>query len=305
MPLLALGLEFEVELEGGVGLLGDELDVFLALLLGEDGEFAVLYGPARFEGAVGWGGGEAECLGAVEEELPALLGLGWAEGVGGEAADVGGLGGGGGHGGGFGGVEFLDAEGAPADGLAGWGVLADGVDLEGDDAWVDEVVDEVGDLGAVEEGAYVVAGADDAAGVPLVGAVEWLGFGVELDGVEPAAAGFVEDAAAPAAGGGFHFELVAVDAPVLDVGVADAAELDAAVDAFVEGVLEFEDEVLVLAVGGEEGVWGVVDGASDDGAVFDGVGGGAVEDGPAVEGLAVEEGGPLGLGGAWGEDGDG
>src|SRR5436190_11023508 len=73
-----------------------------------------------------------------------------------------------------------------------------------------------------------------------------------------------------------------------------AANLDALVGDLVDHCLELELEVAELARRAEERIHtrAGLDGAPDDGALFDGVGVRAVEMDPAVERLAVEERGP-------------
>ena len=95
-----------------------------------------------------------------------------------------------------------------------------------------------------------------------------------------------------------------MDLAVFVVGEALAAELDAGVEVGVDFEFEFEDEVAVVFVGAEEGVRGLGGGDADDLAVLHAVLGFAATLGPAVEVLAVEEGGPVGGGGGEGGEGE-
>lgn len=177
------------------------------------------------------------------------------------------------------------------------------MDLEGDETFRGEVVFEVGGGDAVEEGAEAIADGFDADEVPVAGFEGEAGAVVVGEVLEPASAAFVVEAGGPTAVTGVDLALVAVDLAVFVVGEALAAELDAGVEVGVDFEFEFEDEVAVVFVGAEEGVGGLGDGDADDLAVFDAVFGFAAALGPAVEVLAVEEGGPVG--GGDGEGGEG
>ena len=118
---------------------------------------------------------------------------------------------------------------------------------------------------------------------------------------EPAEAGGFAVNVAGLARGGFDLALRAVDAVALGSfafgafdfdGFVCGADLNAGIEGVIDLHFEFEFEVAVLFVGGEEGVGAAFRGGADDGAVHHLVGSGAVALGPAFEGFAVKETGP-------------
>lgn len=119
---------------------------------------------------------------------------------------------------------------------------------------------------------------------------------------EPAAAGglAVDVAGLGALGSaGFDLTLGSVDAAaefvVVDI-LEERAEHDAGVELVVHLDIEFEFEIVVLGLGGEEAVRATFFGGADDGVTLDGVFGFAAFDGPAVEVFAIKERGPAGVG---------
>ena len=311
-------VRLHVVLQAAVGALGElEVDRDLELLVALDRddvaggggflaarsggvEHAALDGPA-FLGEVGTLGGPPALAGAtVEEELPAvgLLGVGQAV--------VG---------------DLREGDVAPFDRGAGLGgVLADAVDLEGDEARLVAVVADVDALHAVEPGADAVAVGFHLDVVPvadlgdlatLLGEGEFVA--AAEAGEDPAATAFFVEAGGPHAslGGGLadvlrvgvDLGLVAVDAAGRDLGFLAvgglvlellgfgvAAELHARVQARVVLEVILEHEVAVVLVGGEEGVRRVEGGGADEVALgADGVGGFAAELLEAREVLAVED----------------
>ncbi len=302
----AVGSLGELEVDGDFELLeafdGDDVagvGGFLAVALG-GAEGAFLDGPPGLREVRALGGAPALAGAAVEEELPAVGLLGLAEGV------VG---------------DLRQRDVAPLDGGAGLGgVLADAVDLEGDEAGLVAVVADVDALHAVEPGAdagavgldlHVVPFADLGELAALLGEGE--GVAAAEAGEDPAATAFFVEAGGPHAGLGVgllhvlrigvDLGLVAVDAADRDLGglafgvlVGDflgfgmAAELHARVQPRVVLEIIFQDEVRVVLVGGEEGVGGVEGRGADEGAVgADGIGGVAAELLEAREVLAVED----------------
>ena len=290
---------------------------FLAVTLG-GAERALLDGPAGLREVRALGGAPALAGAAVEEELPAVGLLGLGQGV----------------------VRDLrQRDVAPLDGGAGLGgVLADAVDLEGDEAGLVAVVTDVDALHAVEPGADARAVGLDLHAVPfadlgdlatLLGEGE--GVAAAEAGEDPAAAAFFVEAGGPHAGRGVgllhvlrvgvDLGLVAVDAADRDLGglavaalVGDflgfgvAAELHARVQTRVVLELILEHEVAVVLLGGEEGVRRVEGRGADEAALrVDGVGGVAAELLEAREVLAVEDLDfvRVGLGGAGGGLGGG
>ena len=164
--------------------------------------------------------------------------------------------------------------------------------LQGDEAAGISVVDKVGASDAVDPSADAVADSFHAGGVPLVVLEGALGGHVLDHGIEPASTGFVINATRPGACAGVYLELIAVDAAVLIVLAAVAAELNAGVEVGINEELEFEDEVGLVLLGTEERVVGIGLGVAHDGAVHDFVSGLASALGPTAEVFAVEEGRP-------------
>ena len=314
----AVGALGELEVDGDFELLVaiDRDDVagvggFLAVALG-DMEHAFLDGPAGRGEVRALGGAPALVGAAVEEELPTvgLLGVGQAVVVDLRQGDV-----------------------APFDRRTGLGgVLADAMNLEGDEAGLVAVVTDIDALHAVDPGAdagavgfhlHVVPFADLGDLAALLGEGE--GVTAAETGEDPAATAFFVEAGGPHAGFGgvllhvlrigIDLSLVAVDAADRDLGglavaalVGDflgfgaATELHARVQARVVLEVILEHEIAVVLVGGEEGVRRIEGGGADEVAFgADGVGGFAAELLEAREVLAVEDldlvGG--GLGGGW------
>ena len=261
---------------------------------------------ALFDGPTGrgevWalGGAPALAGAAVEEELPAvgLLGLGQAV------------------------IRDLrEGDVAPLDrGARLGGVLANAMDLEGDEAGLVAVVTDIDALHAVEPCAdtravgfdlHVVPFADLGELATLLG--EGQGVAAAETGEDPAATAFFVEAGGPHAGLGsvllyvlrigIDLCLVAVDASdgylgrftvatLVDdfLGFGVAAELHAGVQARVVLEIILEHEVRVVLVGGEEGVRRVEGRGADEVALgADGVGGFAAELLEAREVLAVED----------------
>ena len=272
---------------------------FLAVTLG-DMEHALLDGPAGLREVRALGGAPALAGTAVEEELPAvgLLGLGQAVVVDLRQRDV-----------------------APFDRRAGLGgVLADAMDLEGDEAGLVAVVTDVDAFHAVEPGAdagavgfhlHVVPFADLGELATLLGEGE--GVAAAETGEDPAATAFFVETGGPHAGlgggllhvlrigvdlglvavdaSGGHLGGLAVAALVGDfLGFGAAAELHARVQARVVLEVILQDEVRVVLLGRQEGVRRIEGGGADEVALgADGVGGFAAELLEALEVLAVED----------------
>ncbi len=197
-------------------------------------------------------------------------------------------------------VELLDADIAPPH-FARLGFGADAVNLQGDETAGRHVVFQIGRRHAVDPGLDRVAPAFDAIVIPLAGLERLAGRFVLAQVVQPAAATFVVDAAAPGAGRGVDFNLVAMHAAggnrflevsVLDVGrlvKALAANLHARVELGVNFEVQFENEVAVVLGRAEKRVAGVGHAGADDRVVFDAVLCLAPFLHPTIERLAVEQ----------------
>lgn len=198
--------------------------------------------------------------------------------------------------------ELLDFEVFPGGG-EGALLFADAVDLEAEVAFgvgfEDFFVGEIGDCFSVDPSFDVSFVGDDAEVVPL--SVLHEGVRDELIiGREPAATGrFAVDVTGLGSfvSAGFDLTLRSEDAATVGVFVdvlEEGAEHHSGVEGVVDLDLEFEFEVVVLGIGGEEAVRASFFGGADDGVAFDGVFRFATFDGPTVEVFAVEEGGPAG-----------
>ncbi len=180
------------------------------------------------------------------------------------------------------------------------------MDLEPDETRLVHVVGEVGGGDPVDPRAVAVALHDDPVVVPAVVVEGILGLGLDL--VEPLAPGaLVVEPRGHALLLLGDLALGAVDdpgpLPILGVGIVLGVDVAADLNARVEGRvtldLQFEREVLVVALA-EEGVRAALDGRADDRTSLDLILGVAAVDLPAVEGLPVEERDPafvLGSGG--------
>ncbi len=116
------------------------------------------------------------------------------------------------------------------------------MDLEGDETVLVGPVQEVGAGNPVHPGADAVADSLDAGTVPAV-VIGFSGGLVLRHAVQPHAAGFVVDAAAPCPGSRIDLELITIHQAALVVLVA--ADLHAGIDALGEEV-EFQDKVSVI-----------------------------------------------------------
>ena len=302
----AVSARGELEVDGHLEFLEalDRDDVagvggFLAVTLG-GAERTLLDGPAGLREVRALGGAPALAGAAVEEELPTvgLLGLGQAVVW-----------------------DLRERDIAPFDNGAGLGgVLADAVDLEGDEAGAVAVVPDVDALHAVEPGADAIAVGFDLHVVPfayLGDLATLLGEGEGVTAAEtrenPTATAFFVEASGPHTGLGgvllyvlrigVDLGLVAVDASdghlgrltvatLVDdfLGFGVAAELHARVQARVVLEIILQDEVRVILLGREEGVRRVERRGADEGAFgVHGVGGVTAELLEAREVLAVED----------------
>lgn len=164
----------------------------------------------------------------------------------------------------------------------------------------DFFIGEVGDLLAVDPSLDVDAVGHDAEVVPFA-VLHRLVRNELVLGSQPAASGrFAVNVARLGAfcSAGFDLHLGAVDPAAVFVFVdvlEEGADHDSGVEAVVDLDVEFELEVVVLFVGGEEGVRASVFGGADDGVAFDLVSGLTAFDGPTGEVFSVEERGPFGV----------
>jgi hypothetical protein len=149
--------------------------------------------------------------------------------------------------------------------------------------------DRIGRRHAVDPRSYPVADGLDPIVVPLALLERGPSLGLALEIVQPAPAALIVDAAAPGSRGGVDLDLVAVDAVVVVVLVAVAANLDAGVHARLGNKLQFQNEVRVHLLCAQEAVRRVEDGRPDDRAILDRVFGFSVFWDPAVQGLAIKE----------------
>ena len=172
-------------------------------------------------------------------------------------------------------------------------VLANGVNLQGDEALGGHTVQEVGASDTVYPCAETVANGFYAHLVPVAVAESRLGGRILRERIEPASARLIVDTAGPGTGTGVNLELVAVHPAVLISIQTLAAELHAGVHAFGNPELEFQDEVAVGLVGAKERIGRVYHRVAHDGTVFHLIDGLAVALRPAFKVLAVEKRLPL------------
>jgi len=194
-------------------------------------------------------------------------------------------------------LALQDAEVAPAH-FVGARPPRDAVHLQPDEparvGFVNLVVGQVGDLDAVHPGLDARPLGQDAVLVPAA---------VLKDGV--VRSGLVRFGGKPAEAGGLAVDVARVARPGHDLDLRpphaalfrltlqpfglEGTDLAAAVERVVHFDLEEELEVAELAVGAEEGVGTALGGAPHNRAVLHGVGGGAVQLRPPVQGPPVEE----------------
>lgn len=159
--------------------------------------------------------------------------------------------------------------------------------------FVDFLIGEIGDEGAVDPSFDIRSLGDDAEVVPLAVFEVLVRDELFFWGEPASAGGFAVDVTCfgsfGAAGFAFHLGAEEASAEFAFLGVAEmGADLATGVEFVVDLGVELDFEVSVLLVGDEEGIWATFCGGADDDAVFDLVGCVPALDGPIAEVFAVE-----------------
>ncbi len=206
-------------------------------------------------------------------------------------------------------LQFLDSDVPPAD-LIGTLVLGDAVDLEADEATVVHIIGKVGGSDPVDPRPIAITLDDDPVAVPVVVLEGILGLWLDLGEPLAPSSFVVKPPRSPGLFAGY-LALWAVDDPgplaVRRIGVVlfihMATDLNTRVEPGVALDVKFEHEVLEVTLA-QEGVGAAIHGRADDHAILHVVGGGPAIDFPSIEGFAIEQRHPSGVGGEAGDTWD-
>jgi len=124
-------------------------------------------------------------------------------------------------------------------------ILADAVDLQSDKAGGCHFVDDIGGQLTIDPDPDTAADGFDTIEIPFTGFESRFAGRVAFEIVEPATACFIINAAAPGARGGFNLDLIAMHPSILIFGYAEAANLDARVEAIIDHGFKFKDEIVI------------------------------------------------------------
>src|SRR5687768_9100259 len=91
--------------------------------------------------------------------------------------------------------------------------------------------------------------------VPGMGFISFLCNGVQIQGIQPAAAAFFINTTTPGTRSRIYFHLVTEDPAILIISFALAAELDAGVKILVQLVFHFKNKITIILFCGQEGIW--------------------------------------------------